>query len=406
MPMISEKRNILIIHQHFCPPGGFGNNRSYEISKQLSALGHTVTVLTGSGNYPERPKHLFTRTHLDGVDVDCIRVPYNHNMGFIKRIYSFVLFSILSCFRVWKYKHTDVIYAISTPLSVGLIGLWFKKILNKPLLFEIGDLWPDVPIEMGILKNTLFIRVLYFLEKCIYKESAYLLLLSEGMKQYLLKKNIFEEKIRVLCNGTNVEQFKPAEDKASIRNQYNLPSNAFMILYAGTMGIANGLEFFIETAAHIQQQNNTIVFYFIGGGNRLDALKEYTQTKNLKNIVFLESLQKDAVVDYFKMADVGIVSFAPYKILETNSANKYYDYLSSGLPVVINYQGWQKEVLEHNQCGFSVSTPKEAADTLISLSNDPEAYQRMSQHARLLTVKEYDRRELALRLSALISTLS
>lgn len=401
----SESRNIVIIHQHFCPPNGFGNNRSFEVAKHLTALGHTVTILTGSGNYAEQPKHLFTRSTIDGIQVDCIRVPYNHYMSYIRRVWSFVLFFMLSCLRVYRYrKNCDVIYAVSTPLSTGLIGLWYQIILKKPMFFEIGDLWPDVPVQMGILKNKLFIKLLYKTEQLIYSKSKHVVLLSEGMKKYLLKKNIPAEKITVVCNGTNVEQFTPVPDKTTLRNHYQIPTEAFVVFYAGTMGRANGLEFFIDAAEKIQlAQNTTIQFYFIGNGNRLAELKSYAHGKNIRNITFIESMPKTYVVDYFKLANVGIVSFdTAYQLLDTNSANKYYDYLASGLPVLINYQGWQKNALENNTCGFSVSTPAMAADTFINLAADIKLYESMSQHARVLAEKEYDRKLLAAQLSKLI----
>jgi len=400
----SDRRNILIIHQHFCPPGGFGNNRSLEVAKHLIALGHSVTILTGSGNYVEQPEYLFTSSTVEGIDIDCIRVPYNHHMSYVNRIWSFISFFILSCLRVWKYKkQVDVVYAISTPLSIGLAGLWYQAILKKPMIFEIGDLWPDVPIQMGIIKNKLLIKILYSIEQTVYKKSKHIVLLSEGMREYLLKKNIPAEKITVLCNGTNTQQFVQAIDKAALRNQYQIANDTFIVLYAGTMGVANGLEFFIDTAATIQQKENTLIqFYFIGNGNRLAAIQSYAKTKNIVNITFIESLPKDQVVDYFKMADVGIVSFDSFKILETNSANKYYDYLASGLPVLINYKGWQKSALEKNVCGFSVSTATAAADTFVNLVSDPDRYQRMSYAARALAEKEYDRKDISLQLSELI----
>jgi len=400
----SDRRNILIIHQHFCPPGGFGNNRSFEVAKHLSALGHSVTILTGSGNYAEQPKHLFTSSTIEGICIDCIRVPYNHHMSYVNRIWSFISFFILSCLRVCKYKkRIDIVYAISTPLSIGLVGLWYQAILKKPMIFEIGDLWPDVPIQMGIIKNKLLIKIVYAIEQCVYKKSKHIVLLSAGMKEYLLKKNIPTEKITVLCNGTNTQQFAPATNKSALRSQYQIGNETFIVLYAGTMGVANGLDFFVDAAALVQQKENTrIQFYFIGNGNRLAAIKSYAKTKNIVNITFIESVPKDQVVDYFKMADVGIVSFASFKILETNSANKYYDYLASGLPVLINYEGWQKDALEKNSCGFSVSTTTVAADTLINLVFDPDRYQRMSQSARALAEKEYDRKDISLQLSELI----
>ena len=400
----SDRRNILIIHQHFCPPGGFGNNRSYEVAQHLTALGHTVTVLCGAGNFPQCPATFFTRTNIQGIQVDCIRVGYNHHMNYLRRVWSFLSFFLHSCMHVNSYKkNIDVVYAVSTPLSVGLIGLWFQKILKKPVFFEIGDLWPDVPVQMGILKNRLFISILYKIENFIYRKSKHIVLLSEGMKEYLLKKNIPEEKLTVLCNGTNTEQFIPGLDKTALRKQYDLPGDAFIVLYAGTMGLANRLEFFIDAAEKVAQTNNPqIRLYFIGNGNRLTAIKSLVENKQLNNIFFIESMPKARVSDYFKLADVGLVSFDSFKILETNSANKYYDYLACGLPVIINYGGWQKEALEKNHCGFSVSTAEQAAETFVTLLSDPELYRQMSVNARMLAVREYNRKEISLRLSNLI----
>ncbi len=400
----SDRRNVLIIHQHFCPPGNYGNNRSYEIAKNLVASGHNITVLTGSGNFSVQPSALFSSQYIDGIKIDCIRVPYNHHMSYLKRICSFLLFFISASILIFRYKKTiDIIYAISTPISVGVLGIWYRKIFQKPFLFEVGDLWPDVPIQMGIIKNKFLIRILYKIESRIYSSSSHIVLLSEGMREYMKQKNIPTDKYSVLYNGTNIQQFSPAPDKSLLRHRYNIPDEKFIVLYAGTIGVANGLEFFVEAAYQIQLSGDKkIKFYFIGSGNRLTAIKKHVLEKNVSNIIFIESMQKDAVIDYFKLADVGIVSFAPFKILDTNSANKYYDYLASGLPVVINYDGWQKNILEQTCSGFSALSPAAATELLIELRLNTSLYQQMSANARLLAEKQYDRHAIAEQLSRLI----
>ncbi|MBC7452071.1 MAG: glycosyltransferase family 4 protein [Cytophagales bacterium] len=404
----SDRRNILLIHQHFCPPGGFGNNRSFEIAKSLTEAGHRVTILTGSGNFNIQPDTLFSTQSTNGIQIDCIRIKYDHHMSYVRRMYAFASFFILSCLRVFRYKKsTDVIYAVSTPLSIGVIGLWYQCILRKPMFFEIGDLWPDVPVQMGIVKNTLLIRFLYWMEQKIYAGSRHIILLSEGMRAYMLKKGIPAEKFSVLYNGTNIHQFSPVAGKEALRKQYNIPIEQFIVLYAGTMGVANRLEFFVDAAAHIEALGNTsICFYFIGGGNRLDAMKKYAAQKNLSSVLFLDSMSKDLVSDYFRLADIGIVSFAPFDILETNSANKYYDYLASGLPVLINYEGWQKIAIEDAHCGYSVTDVETAGAKIIQLSQQPEEYSTMSANARVLAEDQYDRNIIAMQLSLLISQQS
>lgn len=400
----SEKRNILFIHQHFCPPGGFGNNRSYEIAKALVQSGHSVTILAGSGNFGKQPDAFFSTQILDGIRVDVIRITYAHKMTYLKRIISFILFALSCCCRVFHYKKSiDLIYASSTPLSIGVVGIWYKYILKKPLFFETVDIWPDVPVHMNILKNKHLISILYWMEKKIYETSDYIIALSDGMKEYIQHKGISSDKISVLYNGTNIQTFFPQVEKAFLRASHHISSSDFIVLYAGTIGLANGLEFFIQTAAHLQTaQHNHIKFYLIGDGNRLQAVKLYAKQINATNVVFIESMPKNSVSEYFQFADIGIVSFAPFPILTTNSANKFYDYLASGLPVLINYEGWQKKVLEQHDCGFAANDPLVAANIIIKLSQQPKLCKEMSEKARALAEDQYDRIKIAAQLHLLI----
>lgn len=293
-------------------------------------------------------------------------------------------------------RKADIIYASSTPLTIGITALWLKYFFNKPYVFETVDLWPDTPIQMGIIKNNFLKKALWSLEKIIYKKASHIICLSEGMKELIVSKKINDEKVTIAHNGTDCSYFTPCINKDFVKGKLNLTKGKFTILYAGTIGEANGLHFLAEVANEIQKNSqHSVQFLIVGNGNRKEELKTYCQNKSLQNILFLDTVPKAMVKQFFDAADTGFVCFAPYPILETNSANKFYDYLAAGLPVLINYGGWQKNYLDEFHAGFSQRTPKEMAKQIILLSQNKNLLAEMGKNARSLAETRFDRKDIA-----------
>lgn len=393
---------ILYLHQHFCPPDGAGNNRSYEFGKEWQALGHDVIILSGSGNFKDTlPFWTFSKKYnYSGLKVIRLNVPYSHYMSFKRRSFAFLhylFFSFLFSFRLPKF---DIVYASSTPLTVGLLGIWCKRKLGSRLLFETVDLWPDVPVEMGLINNKSIIQYLYRLEKWIYRESDRIVCLSEGMRDEIVQKGIDTERIIVAHNGSNTSIFHPVKDKLSMKITLGFQKTDFIVLYAGTIGLANKAEFIVEVAKILQEKGSqNVTLLMIGDGNRSSKLREVMSTSAVSNIKWLNTIKKAEVVRYFQASDIGVVLFAPFKILETNSANKFFDYLASGLPVLINYGGWQKEYLEGYSCGFSEPSAQAMAEKILQLASSSSDYSKMGKNARELAVRSFDRKAIAAALS-------
>jgi glycosyltransferase involved in cell wall biosynthesis len=279
---------------------------------------------------------------------------------------------------------------------VGVLGIWFKKMFGHRLVFETVDLWPDVPIEMGAIKNQFFQKQLYAIENWIYKEAERIVALSEGMAEKIKAKGVLPSKILVAHNGSNCDFFAPSNKKREAKQGLGFSEDTFLVLYAGTIGIANGLEFLVEAVERIEKMGKKdIQFLVIGQGNRREQVVLYAQSKSLPQLTFLENVPKEEVLRYFQAADLGLVLFAPYKILETNSANKFFDYLASGLPVVINYEGWQAEYLSQYACGRSCTTSESMAETIVSLSSEKNPCLEMGQNARNVACSKFDRKMIA-----------
>jgi len=171
------------------------------------------------------------------------------------------------------------------------------------------------------------------------------------------------------------------------RNYYK---DKLLCIHPGTMGIVNGVDFILNVAEYYP--NESIVYLLIGEGNQKNRMKDRINRNNIKNVIIEDSLPKDKIIKKIKQADVGIMSVDDYDILKDNSANKFFDYLAAGLPVLINYPGWQKEVLETNKAGksFEFNNEKEFYYFLLQLYQDSKLYDEYSINAKKLAVEKYD----------------
>lgn len=388
--------NILYIHQYF--QVNSGGTRSFEFSKYLVNEGNNVTMLT-SENIDEK--------EAQGINIISTNTQYKQGYSFIKRIYAFFHFMIKSILLGIKQKETDVIFATSTPLTVGFTGLIVSKILKKKYIFEVRDVWPDVPIQLGFIKNKFLIRGLSKLEMSIYKHAAHIIALSPGMKENLIEKGIPSKKISVIPNLSNNQLMEEITlNKKEILNQYPFLKDKFVCIHAGTMGFVNGLEHILEVANNYRDEN--IVFLLVGEGKEKENLKNLKRKYNLNNVYILDSLSKIEVLKLVKASDVGMMSVSDFPILQDNSANKFFDYLAAGKPVVLNYLGWQNDVLRENNAGkgFHYQDGENYYSYLKQLRENKELYAETSKSAKELAIKRYDSVKLSQQLYGILKEWS
>jgi glycosyltransferase involved in cell wall biosynthesis len=246
-----------------------------------------------------------------------------------------------------------------------------------------------VPIGMGLIRNKVMISWLHKRTGRIYEEAALIVTLSEGMQEQVLSHGVPKDKTRVIHNGT---------DPASFRCLPRADADTIVVLYAGTVGKANDLTQLLAAVKSLEEQGiGNLRFRIMGGGNDLDRVKAEADGLNLSCVEFLPSVPKENIQAEFQKAHIGLVCFGAWKVLEANSANKFYDYLAAGLPVVINYQGWQARYLEEYGCGLSA--PQGDAHALATqlkvLARDPDLRRKMGEKGVLLATEKFDRKKLA-----------
>ncbi|BFO66786.1 glycosyltransferase family 4 protein [Chryseobacterium sp. S0630] len=379
--------NILYIHQYFVTPQEPGGTRSYWLAQELIKNGHKVTMLTSSSKFSEDVKVV----EIDGIEVVYIKEDYDQNMSVSRRLKAFLKFMYKSSVLGLKQKDIDLVIATSTPLTIGIPALilkWFKK---KPFVFEVRDLWPEVPIQMGAIKNSWTIKTTRLLEKVIYKNASRVIALSPGMQAGVVK-YIPKEKTSMIPNMAKMDEFWPRGKNDQLMEKLDLKKDSFKIVHFGSLGLANGAHTIVESAKLLNNRED-IEFLFVGGGSTEKDLVDEVEKNNLKNVKFLGKFPMTDVSEIVNFSDVSMISFLDIPILYTNSPNKLFDSLSAGKPIIVNSAGWTKDIAEKYHCGYYVNPnrPEELVQKVLYLKDNPELVKEMGQNARELAETVYDK---------------
>lgn len=395
---------ILYIHQYFITPKEPGGTRSYWISRKLIEHGHEVTMLTSSATVNKNATK--GNVNIDGIDVIYLNIPYHGSMPIKQRFIAFLKFALITSKRVLTSRDFDLIIATSTPLTVGipaLVGQIFKGI---PYIFEVRDLWPEVPIQMGGLKNKQAIKLAQWLEYQIYKRAKHIIALSPGMKDGVLSKGIPEDKVNMIPNMSKPDAFWPREKDNGLIERLGLQKNSFKVTYFGALGLANGLDYILD-AAEILKDERDIEFLFSGGGGAEQDFKNQCEERELTNVHFLGNFPMNILSEIVNLADVTLVTFMNLPILATNSPNKLFDSLSAGKPIIVNSNGWTKALVEENKCGLYTDPldPSDLARKIHYLKDRPQLCVEMGRNSRRLALEEYDQDILCTKFAKVVDNL-
>ena len=345
--------NILYIHQYFTTPEEGGGIRSYEFARGLVKRGHNVTILTSTKlNSFMINKKKKNDEYIEGIHIIYLKTPYSNYMSFKKRLYGFVDFSLRATLVGIRLKKYDLIFATSTPLTVAIPGIVLSFLRRVPMIFEVRDLWPEVPIQMGVIKNFLLIKLLRWFEAFTYRHSNHIIALSPGMVKGVLATGVTRNKVTMIPNYCNLDFFKPKKSNINDLEKLEYNNNP-IIAYCGAISYTNNLELIIYAAEKLQEMSNPVIFVIAGEGMLKPKLEKLTKVKKLKNVIFLGKINKYEVVELYRKAIACLILFKNLPILSTNSPNKFFDAISTGKPIIANMGGWIGNLVENYKIGFS-----------------------------------------------------
>ncbi len=388
MPM-----NILYIHQYFCTPAGPGGVRSYEFARRWVEEGHGVDVLTGVGvDHTLEGNRVLD---IDGIRVHTLGISYDNELSFTARLWSFAVFAAKATVRAARARNYDTVLASSTPLSVAIPALAAKLLGHKRIIFEVRDVWPDAAVDAGVLKSTILIALARLLEMATYRAVDHIVPLSTGMQDRLLGKGVPRDKMTVIPNCCDLDLFEPCCG-ASRKGRELTSDDRFVILYVGAVSLANDIGF-LANAIELTRPNARVEWWFVGGGNRLELLKQRVKDCGAENVRFLGPQPKQAIPGYMAQANVGIVSFLPTPVFYENSPNKFFDYIAAGLPVIYSRTTWLAPEIEKSNAGFvcASNSPQEMVCRIEQLQEDEGLRSEMGQNARTLAEQKFSRNTMA-----------
>jgi len=397
--------HVLYFHQHFSTPEGSCGTRSYEIAQQLLASRHQVTMVCGafalassglSGPFSKGRREGM----VDGIHVVELELPCSNYDGFLRRTWQFLRFGLRSILLALRLDY-DVLFATSTPLTAALPGIAASWLRRKPFVFEVRDLWPELPRVMGVIRNPVVLRLMDWLEFSAYHSARFCVALSPGIARGIIRRGIPENSVVMVPNASDMELFAPdlVQDLPEIPG---LPESAFVAAFTGAHGVANGVDALLDAAAELlRRKRKDICLVFIGDGKQKPSLVERAKRQELQNCIFVNPMPKKILGQFLsRRANVGLMVLANIpEFYYGTSPNKFFDYLASGLPVLVNYPGWMADIVDNERIGVAVppQNPSALADALIALADAPAATTEMGRRARALAQREFFRKDLSQR---------
>lgn len=397
---------VLYFHQHFSTPAGSTGTRSYEMAQRLIARGHQVTMVCGSGKMARSglegsQRDGFRRGLVDGIDVIELDIPYSNYDGLLKRSWLFALFALRSIKLALTLDY-DLLFATSTPLTAGIPGIVMKLFRNKPFVFEVRDLWPELPREMGVIRNPLVLSAMGVLEWLSYHSADACIGLSPGIVKGIMRRGIPADKVAMVPNGCDLELFDPKRNQ--VLRAPGVGTDDFVAVFTGAHGMANGLDAILDAAAELKRKRrNDIKLVFIGDGKLKPALVKRAAEEGLDNCLFMDPVPKTELTAYLKGADAGLMTLANVPAFYYGtSPNKFFDYIAMGIPVINNYPGWLAGMIAEHKCGLAVppDDPQAFAAAIEQMADDSTLARQAGVNARALAELTFDRTNLGNQLVA------
>ena len=394
MPAAKPLKTVLYLHQYFRTPAEGGALRSWFIAEELTRQGARVEMITAhDGPAYER------RVLSERLIVHYLPVPYANAYGPLARGWAFVAFAWgalrLAGRLVPETEGPVVCFATSTPLTVGGVARLLKVWRGVPYCFEVRDLWPEAPIQLGYVRAAPLRWVLRRLERWIYDGARRIVALSPGMVTGVRATGTATP-VELVPNMADTDAFRPAFAGTTDSTE------PFIILYAGALGRANRVEFLLDAAAAAHRAGLTAVAFVIAGaGAESERLRAAASERGLSNVQFLGPLDRKQILAARARAAASFTCFDTVPVLDTTSPNKFFEGLAAGALSITTTRGWLRELVETHGSGFGYDPrqPDEFVAKLRPFVEDRDRLRSAQAAARQLAEAEFSRTALAARLA-------
>jgi glycosyltransferase involved in cell wall biosynthesis len=402
MPERQPTLTVLFLTHYFPPEVGAPQTRLFELAKRLVDAGIEVTVVTGFPNYPTGviARGYRGRTtmedNIEGVRVLRTWVFATPNRGFLRRILNHLSFALSSLLAARRAGKADVIFVESPPLLIGLAALAYSRIKRAPFVFNVSDIWPQSAIELGALRNGLAILLAEALEMHLYRRAARVSVVTPGMVERLAARGVPREKLFLLTNGVDTTTFRPQRSDPDLASHLGLDGRK-VFLYAGTHGMAQGLDVILDAAR--LTTDPSVLYVLAGEGAEKAALASRARSEGIGNVRFIANQPKSAMPGLLNLAYATIIPLKRLDLFKSALPSKMFEAMATGRPIVAAMWGEAATLVELAGCGVVVE-PEDAPGmekAVEQLAADPELARTMGEKGRAYAVEHFDRKQIAKR---------
>ena len=380
---------ILMLTQYFYPENGAAQVRLLEVAKAIRERGHEIEVVTAFPNYPSGVipaayrGEFFRKDSHAGIPIYRTWIYPVPRGKFWKRLLNYFSFVFSAFYGVVKAGKADYIFVESPPLFLGLTAFFAKWVKGAKLILNISDLWPESAVSLGLVSNRSVIALTECLERSLYKRAWRISAQTEGIIKSLKERGIPEDKLVFLPNGVNPDLFAPQAPDQALRQELKL-KDKFVILYAGTMGYAHGLDVALEAAKNLEEADPEVVFLLVGDGSEKPRLQEMAQNLQLSNLRWVDFQPLTEMRRYYSLASLTLSTLRRYKLAEGVRPSKLFPGLASAKPLIYVGEGEGAKIVEDSGGGIVLppEEPELLARAILELKKDPARCREMGKQGR------------------------
>jgi len=395
---------ILFLTQYFPPEVGAPQNRLFDLASRLQEMGADVTVLTAMPNYPEMVIHAeyrgrwFGRERIGGLNTlrSWIFVTSNRKNLILRFLsyFSFVFSSMLV--GLLKLGEFDYIFCESPPLFLGISAYILKIAKGKRLIFNVSDLWPESAEKLGLVTNRTLLCLARKLEEFLYRRSAIVCGQTQGIVENISSR-FLGKRIYWLKNGVDLTFFNEANVGEDWRGANGFTDHDFVLLYAGILGFAQGLEVILNAASILKDQPR-IKFAIVGSGPERERLLELKERLQVDNVRFIDPQPRESMPSIIAACSAGIIPLRKLELFKGAIPSKIFEFLAMKKPILLGVEGEAKELLiDDGRCGlaFRPEESEDLAKKILELFESPDGAAEFGRNGLKYVEEKFDRRRIA-----------
>jgi glycosyltransferase involved in cell wall biosynthesis len=397
--------HILFLSHYFVPENNAPAARVHGMAREWARLGHRVTVLTGAPNVPAGVVYegyrnrLYQEEWIDGIRTARVWTFLAANRGRVRRGLNFLSYMTAAGAAGSALRpRADVVIATSPQFFAGWAGVPVSRAHGAPFVLEIRDIWPDSITAVGALKEGRMIRALEGLERALYDAADHIVAVGEGYRQNMIRKGVSPAKIDVVTNGVDAALFTPRPADPALRARLGFSPETFVVTFAGTIGMASGLEVALGAARRLRQESrDNVAFLLIGDGAVRAELETAARSQGLDNVVFTGMVPRTRLPEYLASSDACLVHFRKKALFSTILPSKFFEDAAMEKPILLGFEGDARAMLAEADCGiaFEPGNDAELAAAALRLADDRAECARLGANGRRYVLGRFDRRLLA-----------